>query len=195
MAIPWGKKVLLTLKMMLESDGYKKAEYLKKQNMFALFGEKVYWYPRNLPSDPEMIYLHNNIKIATGVYFCTHDIMELMFNDEPNCVNELRKLTQKERFERHKDKIEVYDNVFLGANAMLMGGVKVGPNAIVAANSVVTKDVPENSVVAGNPAKVIGTYSDVLRKRIDENALKNIQSADNWFAAKKTNKDSVTSDK
>lgn len=195
MAIPWGKKVLLTLKMMLESDGYKKAEYLKKQNMFALFGEKVYWYPRNLPSDPEMIYLHNNIKIATGVYFCTHDIMELMFNDEPNCVNELRKLTQKERFERHKDKIEVYDNVFLGANAMLMGGVKVGPNAIVAANSVVTKDVPENSVVAGNPAKVIGTYSDVLRKRIDENVLKNIQSADNWFAAKKTNKDSVTSDK
>ena len=168
MAIPWGKKLFLTLKMMLEGDGYKRAEYLKKQNMFALFGEKVYWYPRNLPSDPEMIYLHNNIKIATGVYFCTHD-MELMFNDEPNCVNELRKLTQKERFERHKNKIEVYDNVFLGANAMLMGGVKVGPNAIVAANSVVTKDVPENSVVAGNPARVIGTYSNVLKRRIQEN--------------------------
>lgn len=52
---------------------------------------------------------------------------------------------------------------------MLMGGIKVGPNAIVAANSVVTKDVPENSVVAGNPAKVIGTYSDVLKRRIQEN--------------------------
>ena len=163
------KEVAMLEAKKAKADGYKRAEYLKKQNMFASFGEKVYWYPRNLPSDPEMIYLHNNIKIATGVYFCTHDIMELMFNDEPNCVNELRKSTQKERFERHKDKIEVYDNVFLGANAMLMGGVKVGPNAIVAANSVVTKDVPENSVVAGNPARVIGTYSNVLKRRIQEN--------------------------
>ena len=163
------KEVAMLEAKKAKADGYKRAEYLKKQNMFASFGEKVYWYPRNLPSDPEMIYLHNNIKIATGVYFCTHDIIELMFNDEPNCVNELRKSTQKERFERHKDKIEVYDNVFLGANAMLMGGVKVGPNAIVAANSVVTKDVPENSVVAGNPARVIGTYSNVLKRRIQEN--------------------------
>lgn len=171
MAIPWGKKLFLTLKMMIEGDGYKRAEYLKKQNMFAQFGEKIYWYPRNLPSDPEMIYLHNNIKIATGVYFCTHDIMELMFNDNPICVDKLKKETLKDRFERHKDKIEIYDNVFLGANAMLMGGIKVGPNAIVAANSVVTKDVPENSVVAGNPAKIIGTYSDVLEKRIQENKV------------------------
>lgn len=171
MAIPWEKKLFLTLKMMIEGDGYKRAEYLKKQNMFAQFGEKIYWYPRNLPSDPEMIYLHNNIKIATGVYFCTHDIMELMFNDNPICVDKLKKETLKDRFERHKDKIEIYDNVFLGANAMLMGGIKVGPNAIVAANSVVTKDVPENSVVAGNPAKIIGTYSDVLEKRIQENKV------------------------
>ena len=170
MAIPWSKKLFLTLKIMLEGDGYKRADYLKKQNMFAMFGERIYWYPRKLPSDPEMIYLHNNIKIATGVYFCTHDIMELMFNDNQNCINELKKSVKKEKFKRHKEKIEIYDNVFLGANAMLMGGIKIGPNAIVAANSVVTKDVPENAVVAGNPAKIIGTYSDVLKKRIAENA-------------------------
>ena len=42
MAIPWGKKLFLTLKMMIEGDGYKRAEYLKKQNMFAQFGEKVF---------------------------------------------------------------------------------------------------------------------------------------------------------
>ena len=171
MAIPWRKKLFLTLKMMLEGDGYRRAEYLKKENMFAMFGEKIYWYPRNLPSDPELIYLHNNVKIATGVYFCTHDIMELMFNDNISCINELKKITGKGNFKRHKDKIEIYDNVFLGAHAMLMGGIKVGPNAIVAANAVVTKDVPENTVVAGNPAKIIGTYSDVLKKRIEENAV------------------------
>lgn len=46
-----------------------------------------------------------------------------------------------------------------------MYGVKIGPNAIVAAGSVVTKDVPEGSVVGGNPAKVISTVEKVARKR------------------------------
>lgn len=169
MAIPWKKKLYLTLKIALEGNGYKKAEYLKAQNMFGSFGDKIYWYPRNLPSDPEMIFLHNNIKIATGVYFCTHDIMELMFNDYPDCVKKLKQCTEKKEFVRHKSTIEVYDNVFLGANAMLMGGIKIGPNAIIAAGSVVTKDVPENSVVAGNPAKIIGTFDNIVKNRIEEN--------------------------
>ena len=86
MAIPWRKKLFLTVKLMLKGDGYKRAEYLKAEKMFGKFGDKIYWYPRNIPSDPEMIYLHNIIKIATGVYFCTHDIMELMFNENNECV-------------------------------------------------------------------------------------------------------------
>ena len=47
-----------------------------------------------------------------------------------------------------------------------MYGVKIGPNAIVAANSVVTKDVPEGAVVGGNPAKIIGSYNDVAQKKL-----------------------------
>lgn len=44
---------------------------------------------------------------------------------------------------------------FIGANAMIMCGVTIGDEVIVGAGSIVTKDVPSNSIVAGNPAKII----------------------------------------
>lgn len=169
MAIPWPKKLYLTFALMLKGDGYKRAEMLRNENLFAGFGNKIYWYTRNLPSDPECIYLHNNIKIATGVYFCTHDIIELMLNDNENFLEILKLKNHQHEFIRHKGKIEIFDNVFLGANCTILYNVSIGPNAVVAANSVVTKDVPPNSIVAGNPAKVIGTFDALLSKRIRTN--------------------------
>ena len=50
-----------------------------------------------------------------------------------------------------------------------MGGIKIGSNSIVASGSVVTKDVPPNSVVDGNPAKLITDMETYLIKRIDKN--------------------------
>lgn len=47
------------------------------------------------------------------------------------------------------------DNVDIGASALILGNVKVGNNAIIGAGSIVVKDVPENAVVAGNPARII----------------------------------------
>lgn len=47
------------------------------------------------------------------------------------------------------------DNVFLGLGSKVFGGITIGSNVIVAPNAVVTKDVPDNCVVAGVPAKVI----------------------------------------
>lgn len=49
------------------------------------------------------------------------------------------------------------DQCFIGGNSIILPGVKVGNNSIVAAGAVVTKDVPPNSIVAGSPAKVIKT--------------------------------------
>ncbi len=51
--------------------------------------------------------------------------------------------------------IVIRQNAWLGANVTVLAGVTIGRNAIVAAGSVVTKDVPDNSVVAGTPARVI----------------------------------------
>ena len=47
------------------------------------------------------------------------------------------------------------DNVNIGANSVIIGGITIGQNSIIAAGSVVVKDVPNNVLVAGNPAKII----------------------------------------
>ena len=47
------------------------------------------------------------------------------------------------------------DNVTLGASVVIIGNVHIGNNVVVGAGSVVVKDVPDNCVVAGNPAKII----------------------------------------
>ena len=51
--------------------------------------------------------------------------------------------------------IAIEDNVWIGGGAILLPGVRIGRNAVVGAGAVVTRDVPANTVVAGNPARVI----------------------------------------
>ena len=56
-----------------------------------------------------------------------------------------------------KGGVIIEDNVWIGEGAMIMPGVRVGKGSIIAANSVVTKDIPAYSVAAGTPAKIIKT--------------------------------------
>lgn len=55
--------------------------------------------------------------------------------------------------------ITVEDEVWIGANAVIVAGVKVGKHSVIAAGSIVTKDVPPCSVVGGNPAKILKAYN------------------------------------
>ena len=64
-------------------------------------------------------------------------------------------------------KIDIRDNVFVGFGSILLPGITIGPNAIVAAGAVVARDVPPGSVVGGVPAKVIGSFDD-LAQRLEE---------------------------
>lgn len=52
--------------------------------------------------------------------------------------------------------VEIGDNVFIGNNVKILKGVTIGKNSIVAHSAVVTKNFPDNSIIGGNPAKLIG---------------------------------------
>lgn len=62
-----------------------------------------------------------------------------------------------------KRDVYVGKNCFIGAHSILMPGVRVGEQSVVAAGSVVTKDVPPNCIVAGNPAKIIRTGIQTIK--------------------------------
>ena len=58
--------------------------------------------------------------------------------------------------------IRIGENVWIGENVRICKGVTIGNNAVIAACSVVTKDVPANAIAAGNPAKIVKTDIDKI---------------------------------
>ncbi len=61
-------------------------------------------------------------------------------------------------------KITIHDNCFIGDSAIVLPNVSIGPNSIVGAGSLVNKDIPENVVAVGNPAKVICSMDNYIKK-------------------------------
>ena len=94
-----------------------------------------------------LISIGNNVTLAPEVYLLAHDAS-----------------TKYDLGYTKIGRIEIKDNVFIGARALIMPGVTVGKSSIIAAGAVVTKDVPSNSVVAGNPAKVICSKNEYINK-------------------------------
>lgn len=64
-------------------------------------------------------------------------------------------------------RVSIGDNVFIGAESVVLPGVTIGNNVVIGANSTVTHDVPDNTVVAGTPAKPICTLDEYLNKERD----------------------------
>jgi len=83
-------------------------------------------------------------------------------------------------------RIIIGDNVFIGVDVVVLPNVHIGSNVIVGAGAVVTKDIPDNSVVAGNPARIICTYEEFAetnRKLFEEAPVFEV------YHAKKTDAD------
>lgn len=122
----------------------------QKNNVFYEIGEKCFYQSNKLPNEPKLIKSHNNVKIAADVTFYTHDVISAVFVDIDGVP-----------YQTHAGCVEILDNVFIGGS-VIVGPVKIGPNVVVAAGSVIVKDIAEGCVVGGNPARVIGWF-DMLK--------------------------------
>jgi acetyltransferase-like isoleucine patch superfamily enzyme len=91
------------------------------------------------------ISIGSNCLIAANCQIIDSNGHELSFDNVANRINTVGK----------PKPIKICDNVWIGANSIILPGVTIGEGSIISANSVVNTDIPEMVVAAGNPAKVI----------------------------------------
>ena len=101
-------------------------------------------------------FICEGVKIKDGV-FIGHNVS--FINDKfPQAVNKDGSMQTDDDWKLEETLVE--ERASIGTSATILCGVKIGKNAIIGAGSVVTKDVPENAIVAGNPAKIIRFLKD-----------------------------------
>lgn len=153
------KRLIRDIGYMARLTSTSRAEYAKRKGIFAAVGDHVRLPFMRLPLYPKLVTFHNNIEVASGVQFITRDAIHGVLNGLPEA-------NRGDCFKEEKFCIEVFDNVFIGANTIICGNVKIGPNAVIGTGSVVLKDVPAGTVYAGVPARQIGTFNELMKKRM-----------------------------
>ena len=109
----------------------------------------------------ESVIIEDNVLIASKVYVSdlNHGNYSSLKNPEHSCPDEIVK--ERKIFTK---PVKICQNAWLGENVAVLSGVTIGKNSIIGANSVVSKNIPENCIAVGNPAKVIKKYNFETKK-------------------------------
>lgn len=138
-----------------KADSASYVRYLRSIGM--RIGERtVFFSPQHTQIDctrPWMIEIGNDVQITHGVIILTHgydwSVLKGVYGDILGSCG----------------KVTIGNNVFIGMNTIILKGVTIGDNVIIGAGSIVNRDVPDNCVVAGNPARVIMSVDAYHQKR------------------------------
>ncbi len=107
----------------------------------------------HFPTEAYLITIGDNVTLTNNITFHTHDGGVGLFRSEFKGINVF-------------GEIKIGNNVFIGSNTTILPNVSIGSNVVIGASSVVTKDVPDNVVVAGNPSRVLSTLEEYKQKAL-----------------------------
>lgn len=147
----------MLLSILCIPGGYKRAEYLKQKDYFKHIGEHCYLQPWNFGTEPYLISFGDNVHIASNVHFVNHDITCMMFNY----------MDSNHHYKIRQGEIRIGNNVFIGSGTSILYDVTIGDNVIIGAGSLVNKDIPDGSVAAGVPCRVIGKFENYMKRLRD----------------------------
>lgn len=103
---------------------------------------------------PSLITIGSNCYFNENFTLLTHDWVTKVF------------VQSGREFLNSSGRVSIGDNVSFGENVMVLKGVTIGDNCFIGAGSIVTKDIPANSIAVGTPCKVVVTLDDYYQKRI-----------------------------
>lgn len=150
------KRYIMMFKLLFIKSPMKRARKMKEWGVFRSCGDRVMITSRKIPLYSRLISIGENVWIASNVEMITHDVAHFMLNG--------MKIWDK-KFKEKVGCISIGNNVFIGANSKILYDVKIGDNVVIAAGSIVNKDIEDNSIVAGIPARKIGDFKDFVEKR------------------------------
>lgn len=141
-------KILSKLNAYIRYKSYKNKLNTKINNGLKL-GKNVTIMPGATIDDryPYLISIGDNCSLSNGVLILAHDATTYKFTNGYTRIG----------------KVEIKDNCFIGSNVIILPGVTIGPNVLIAAGSVVNKDIPPNSCVAGVPARIYQKFDEFIK--------------------------------
>ena len=145
--------------LFINRNNKNKVRYLRKAGATIGEGTRLLCGVSSFGTEPYLISVGKDCLLTGGISIVTHDGGVSVLNNL-NMFNEIK-----------MDKVapvEIGNNVFIGAKTIIMPGVKIGNNVIIGAGSIVARNIPDNSVAAGVPAKVLKSvdeyYADAMEK-------------------------------
>lgn len=165
------KKCLRKIILREKCDSETYVNYLRKKG--CKIGEgTVFFKPNHVEIDstrPWLINIGKNVQITKDVTILTHGYDWSVIKGKYGTIL------------GSSGKVVIGNNVFIGMKSTILKGVKISDNVIIGANSLVNKDIPDNVVVAGNPAKIIMSLDDYYCKRKNAQESELFELIDEYF--------------
>lgn len=148
------KKVYHRLSVVLNNSSLF-VKYLQK-SVIIVGQDCVFRDPRSTRIDmtrPSLISIGNRVDMNVNFQIWTHDWASHVF------------IGMRKKMLNSSGRVTIGNNVYIAANVIILKGVSIGDNCVIGAGSLVTKDIPSNSVAVGNPCRVICSIDAYYKKR------------------------------